>query len=100
MLVLKINKNNFLSIIVISLQYKITQKLEGHAGPITALEAAYVPSTEELKQGAQLSAVIVTASVDSSVKIWRRTNEEGTFSVLQYNILSFRLENSYVDIKT
>jgi len=76
------------------LQYKITQKLVGHTGPITALEAAYVPSTGELKQGAQLSAVIVTASVDSSVKIWRRTNEEGTFLVF------YSITFSHLGLKT
>ncbi|XP_052803085.1 elongator complex protein 2-like [Mya arenaria] len=63
--------------------YTMKQKLTGHNGPITTLDAAYIlPENEESNQGEQLCTVIVSASVDSSVKIWRRI-KDGDFAETQ-----------------
>ncbi|XP_053373737.1 elongator complex protein 2-like [Mercenaria mercenaria] len=58
--------------------YIVRQILVGHSAPVTALDALYVTSGNgESSQGKQLCrTVIVTASVDSTVKIWTRLSDQ------------------------
>ena len=69
---------------MIYFQYKARQVLVGHSAPVTALEAMYVcADNEEMGKGKQLlKTVIISASVDSTVKIWTRFPDQG----LIYNL--------------
>jgi len=54
--------------------------LIGHTASVTSLDAVYV--TGGGKQGGQLCrSVVVTSSVDSSVRIWRRDSGQGLLNL-------------------
>ena len=55
--------------------FSATSVLKGHHGAVTAADGIYVPSTNlgSIKQ----AAIIATASVDSSVKVWLRQEDQG-----------------------
>ncbi|KAL4222137.1 Elongator subunit elp2 [Mactra antiquata] len=58
-------------------QYTASQVLTGHSAPVTAIDVINVPLSEKQCEGKQLlKTVIVSASVDSTVKIWTRTGEQ------------------------
>ncbi|XP_060597873.1 elongator complex protein 2-like [Ruditapes philippinarum] len=58
--------------------YKAVQVLIGHSAPVTALEAVYVcAESDKSGQGRQLSkTILITASVDSTVKVWTRLPDQ------------------------
>lgn len=61
-----------------SFQFKVKQKLCGHTAPVTSLDAQYVPLGAENSQGTQqCRTVVVSSSVDSTVKIWKREPDKG-----------------------
>lgn len=67
-------------ILCILFQFKVKQKLVGHTEPVTSLDATYVPVGD---QGEQFyRTVIVSSSVDSSVKVWRRKPGSGQFCTI------------------
>jgi hypothetical protein len=72
-------------------QYKAVQVLIGHSAPVTALEAVYVcAESDKSGQGRQLSkTILITASVDSTVKVWTRLPDQGlitSFIKLQQHV--------------
>ncbi|KAH3719324.1 hypothetical protein DPMN_062155 [Dreissena polymorpha] len=58
-------------------KFVLQQTLTDHQGAVTALDAAYLTAEDSLPQGTQLRAVIVSASTDSTVKIWIRNSDKG-----------------------
>ena len=69
--------NHMLWLISFLFQFQATQVLSGHTGPVTAISAINVPVDTEATAAMSYRTVIVTASVDSSVKFWTRSLDQG-----------------------
>ena len=54
--------------------------MSGHAGPVTAVDALYIPTNgggDVHRNEVASRTVVVTASVDSTVKVWTRSEGQG-----------------------
>ena len=60
-------------------QLRVKQILSGHTGPVTAVEACHISGPNGESQNDR--TVLVTASADSSVKIWRRNGQGGYIGI-------------------
>ena len=59
-------------------QYGQRAVLKGHSGAVTVADGLYVPPLAG-QSDVDDSTVIVTASTDSTVKVWTRTGQQGQF---------------------
>jgi len=56
-------------------QFRAVCKLEGHSGSVTAIDALYVDRNIATNR----RLLVVTASADSTLKIWRRHSNQGLY---------------------
>lgn len=57
------------------MQWKVSFVLEGHQGAVNAVAAVILPVSDNSRA---TRTIIVSASADSSVRIWERKQTEGT----------------------
>nr|XP_058967609.1 elongator complex protein 2-like [Pocillopora verrucosa]XP_058967610.1 elongator complex protein 2-like [Pocillopora verrucosa] len=60
--------------------WKVSSVLEGHQGAVNAVAAVILPVSDNSRA---TRTIIVSASADSSVRIWERKQTEGNFTCLQ-----------------
>ena len=62
-------------------QFKQKQMLEGHVGAVVALAASYLPPSDkpvsDMEDWTGQPSIIVSASSDSTIKIWVREVQDG-----------------------
>ncbi|XP_035827698.1 elongator complex protein 2 [Aplysia californica] len=68
-------------------QYKPVCTLKGHQGSVTCVTALYLPHQATQAAAAEKETLIVTASIDSTVRVWSRT---GTEEAKEIQVIDFK----------